>query len=113
MNIPPVVPAELSLFEEGKFYVIRNDLAYAVYWSKSHATAKTPCEGECSKLWPPVVASASANDVGDWKIVKRSDGTRQWTYQGKPLHMYSKDKPGADATGEGANGDWQILKFPR
>ncbi len=113
MNIPPVVPAELSLFEEGAFYVIRNDQAYAVYWSKSHQTMKTLCQGQCAKLWPPVVASASANDVGDWKIIKRSDGVRQWTYQGKPLHMYSKDTPGAVASGDGVDGDWQILKFAK
>jgi len=112
MSIPAVVPADLSLFEEGAFYVIRDDQAHAVYWSKSHATAKSLCEGDCSKLWPPVVPSANATDVGDWKIIKRSDGTRQWTYQGKPLHMYAKDISGAQAGGDG-NGDWQMLKFSK
>jgi len=113
MSIPSVVPADLSLFEEGASYVMRNDEGYAIYWSKSHQTAKTLCEGDCAKLWPPVVPSADARDIGEWKTIKRSDGVRQWTYQGKPLHLYSKDESGRPAAGDGLNGDWQILKFSK
>jgi Uncharacterized protein conserved in bacteria len=47
---------------------------------------------------------------GDWTIVARDDGSKQWAFKGKPVYKYSKDtKPGA-MTGDGFNGVWHAVK---
>src|SRR5690349_23203874 len=40
----------------------------------------------CVALWPPVLADAKAKAVGDWTLIKRSDGQLQWAYDHQPLY---------------------------
>lgn len=59
--------------------------------------------------WPALVAPADARPAGDWSVVARPDGTRQWAYKGKPLYRSAKDATPGDANGRGAdNGQWQL-----
>jgi predicted lipoprotein with Yx(FWY)xxD motif len=53
----------------------------------------------CVALWPPVVADAKAKPVGDWSIVKRSDGTLQWAYDHQPLYTSHLDQAPGDTLG--------------
>jgi predicted lipoprotein with Yx(FWY)xxD motif len=56
------------------------------------------CLAECTQSWPPLRADKDAQPSGDWSIVRRPDGTRQWALQGKPLYRYFKDAdPGSIA----------------
>jgi predicted lipoprotein with Yx(FWY)xxD motif len=57
------------------------------------------CEGECLKSWHPFVAPANAQPDGFWDIAVRSDGTRQWVYQGYPLYTYVGDHKAGDMNG--------------
>ena len=57
------------------------------------------CEGECAQMWPPLIAPKAAKPAGDWSLVTREDGSRQWAYRTKPLYTYSKDQPGGAALG--------------
>jgi predicted lipoprotein with Yx(FWY)xxD motif len=64
-------------------------------WAKD-PVGKSLCLGECAKMFVPFTAPRSAKPVAGWSVVKRSDGSRQWAYQGKPLYTYVKDvDPGA------------------
>src|SRR5262245_30442031 len=40
----------------------------------------------CAEQWPPAIAKPDAKSVGDWTIVARPEGARQWAYQGHPAH---------------------------
>jgi predicted lipoprotein with Yx(FWY)xxD motif len=53
---------------------------------------ESKCQGECAKDFPPVLASPGAVGFGAWSLVKRSDGSQQWAYQGKPLYTFAKEK---------------------
>lgn len=108
----PNVPVDLNMHEEGDFVVVRTQAGYALYWSTEHATISSACEGECANLWPPVRAAAGAKAVGEWKPMQRRDGQSQWTFQGKPMHTYSRDTPGGRA-GSRLTKEWQMLRFPR
>jgi predicted lipoprotein with Yx(FWY)xxD motif len=67
------------------------------------------CYDNCAKNWPPLMAAADAKPMGDWTIVMRKDGTRQWAYKGMPLYTWSKDGKPGDATGDGmAMGAWKV-----
>jgi predicted lipoprotein with Yx(FWY)xxD motif len=49
----------------------------------------------CTQMWPPVVAAADAKAVGEWGLVDRADGRRQWTFEGFPVYRSALDaKPG-------------------
>ena len=48
---------------------------------------KSVCNGPCAANWPPLAAGADAKASGDWSIVTRDDGTKQWAYKGAPLSM--------------------------
>lgn len=51
----------------------------------------------CTDLWPPVLADSKP--VGDWTIVEREDGTKQWAYDGQPLYTSVKDREPGDVMG--------------
>jgi len=69
------------------------------------------CNGECATAWPPLPAAADAAASGDWSIIVRDDGRRQWAYKGAALYTFSKDAKPSDATGDGAaNGKWHVAK---
>jgi len=60
------------------------------------------CVDACAQEFPPLLAKAGAKPVGDWTLVKRADGSRQWAYLTKPLYAWSKEKePGEVATNVG------------
>jgi len=69
------------------------------------AAGASSCTGECAKEFPPFSPGDTAQASGDWSIITREDGTRQWTYQGRPLHLYSQvDPPDAKSDGSPLGG---------
>jgi predicted lipoprotein with Yx(FWY)xxD motif len=71
---------------------------------------KSVCNGPCAANWPPVMAAADAKPSGDYTIVTRDDGAKQWAYKGKPLYLWAKDQKPGDKTGDGFNKVWQVAK---
>lgn len=61
----------------------------------------------CELSWQPVVAPDFAKSVGDFSIVARADGTRQWAYRKRPLYRYSGDLLPGDAFGENVDPRWK------
>lgn len=57
------------------------------------------CKDSCTESWRPYVAAADAEGSGFWSIVTRSDGTRQWAYQGYPLYTFAEDHEAGDMNG--------------
>ena len=69
---------------------------------------QSACVGDCATAWPALAAPADATPVGDWSIVARADGTRQWAFRGKPLYRFAKDTKPGEVNGKGADsGQWQ------
>ena len=54
------------------------------------------CVENCLKDFTPLKAAANATAWGDWSVVKRTDGTMQWSYRGYPLYTYNTDKKPGD-----------------
>ena len=53
---------------------------------------KSSCVFECARAFPPVIAENSSVARGDWTLVDRGGGTKQWAYQGNPLYRFSFEK---------------------
>lgn len=81
-----------------------------LYTYDKDEAGKSNCYGKCAANWPPLKADANAKAEGEWTIVDRTDGTRMWAYEGKPLYTFIKDKKAGDVTGEGVGGAWHIAK---
>ena len=73
-------------------------------------SGKSACNGPCAQLWPPVAAQAADNASGDWSIVTRDDGSKQWAYKGAPIYTFSKDAKPGDTTGDKFKDVWHVIK---
>jgi predicted lipoprotein with Yx(FWY)xxD motif len=71
---------------------------------------KSVCNGPCATNWPPLAAAAGATASGDWSVVTRDDGSKQWAHKGKPVYFWVKDQKAGDRTGDGFNGVWRLAK---
>jgi len=70
----------------------------------------SPCTGACLDSWIPLAAPQAASAVGDWTVVTRNDGARQWAYQGRPVYRSVKDTKPADANAE--SDTWRPILLP-
>lgn len=73
-------------------------------------SGKSVCNGPCSSRWPPAMAAAGAKPEGDFSIVRRDDGTKQWAYKGRPLYQYTADEKAGDTNGDNVGDVWHIVK---
>lgn len=73
-------------------------------------SGKSVCNGACATNWPPLTAGGNAAPAGDYSVITRDDGSKQWAYKGKPLYFWVKDKNPGDKTGDGVNGVWKVAK---
>jgi predicted lipoprotein with Yx(FWY)xxD motif len=100
-------PAKVADTSKGKSLVDAKGMTLYIFDKDS--TGKSACNGQCAQNWPPLMAPANAAASGDWSVITRDDGTKQWAYKGKPLYTWVKDTKPGDATGEGvANNTWHI-----
>jgi predicted lipoprotein with Yx(FWY)xxD motif len=83
----------------------------SLYTFDKDSGGKSACNGPCATNWPVVKAEASDQPSGDYTIISRDDGSKQWAYKGKPLYTFAKDQKAGDATGDGfANGAWHLAQ---
>lgn len=81
-----------------------------VFDKDAAGSGKSACNGDCAVKWPPLAAAAGAQPHGDYSLVTRDDGARQWAFQGKPLYRWFKDQKPGDTTGDGVNNVWHVAK---
>ena len=105
----------LSAFAAGQAMVANGVLTgsngMTLYTFDKDADGKSMCNGPCANNWPPLYAMDSDKASGDFGIITRDDGKKQWALKGKPLYYWSKDQKPGDKTGDGfLNGAWHVAK---
>lgn len=90
--------------------VLVGDNGMTLYTFDRDPPGKSVCNGPCATNWPALTAAAAATASGDWSVVTRDDGSRQWAYKGKPVYFWVKDQKAGDRTGDGVNGAWHLAK---
>ena len=73
-------------------------------------SGKSVCNGQCATNWPPFAAGSTDQQGGDWTVITRDDGSKQWAWLGQPLYLWSKDQKPGDKTGDGFNNAWRAVK---
>lgn len=82
----------------------------SLYTFDKDAPAVSNCYGDCAANWPPLEATGGAEPQGDFGIILRTGGDRQWTYKGMPLYLWVKDQAAGDVTGDGVKGVWHLAR---
>lgn len=81
-----------------------------LYVFAKDAGGMSNCYGECAAMWPPLGVSNGARPLGDYTIVSRTDGGKQWAYKGQPLHYFAKDRRSGEMMGDGMGGNWKVVR---
>jgi predicted lipoprotein with Yx(FWY)xxD motif len=72
---------------------------------------KSNCNGQCAVNWPPLKADSMSRPSGNWSVVTRDDGSKQWAYKGQPLYTWVKDQKPGDTSGNGVNNNtWHVAQ---
>ena len=87
-----------------------NGMTLYTFDKDATGAGKSVCNGPCATNWPPLRAEADARASGDYSVVTRDDGSRQWAYKGKPLYFWVKDAKPGDRTGDGVNNAWRLAR---
>ena len=99
---PAMVSGDILAGSNGMtLYVFDKDVA---------GSGKSMCNGPCATNWPPLFAMDGDAASGDYSIVVRDDGKKQWAFKGKPLYFWAKDQKPGDRTGDGFNNVWHVAK---
>jgi predicted lipoprotein with Yx(FWY)xxD motif len=101
-------PAKVADTSKGKALVDAKGMT--LYTFDRDAAGKSNCNGQCAQNWPPLMAAAGATATGDWSVVTRDDGSKQWAYKSKPLYLWVRDAKPGDVTGDGVNNVWHVAK---
>jgi len=89
---------------------LTNAAGMTLYIFDRDAGGKSACNGPCTVNWPPLLVVGDGGAAGDWTIIVRDDGSKQWAFKGKPLYTWSKDAKPGDKTGDGVNSVWHVAK---
>jgi len=81
-----------------------------LYTFDRDSLGKSACNAQCAVNWPPLVAATGAKAAGDYTIIVRDDGRRQWAYKGRPLYVSGKDGKPGDQTGEAFDNVWRVAR---
>jgi len=83
-------------------------LDFTLYTFDLDPLGESTCTGGCLAAWPALFAPSNATTFGDFTVITRSGGAKQWAYKGKPLYFYVGDTEVGDVTGEYTN--WTIAR---
>jgi len=99
----PMISDGLLIAHTGhSLYTFDNDVA---------GSETSVCNPPCSNIFPPYLGAAKDTSIGDFTLITRQDGSKQWAHRGRPLYrFYADEKPG-DKGGDGMNRNlWHLAQ---
>lgn len=94
----------------GGVMVNARGLTLYTYDKDAPGSGRSACNGICAAHWPPHFATPDAWPTGDYSIVLRDDGRRQWAFKGKPLYTWPEDRQPGDRYSDGYLEVWHVVK---
>jgi predicted lipoprotein with Yx(FWY)xxD motif len=68
------------------------------------------CNDGCAIEWPPLLAEKDAKASGNYSLVTRDNGDKQWAYHGIPLYRFVDDNDAGDTIGENDEKIWFVAQ---
>ena len=82
-------------------------------YTKDTADTST-CYDQCATNWPALTATnitvGAGLDASAFKLIDRTDGTKQVSIAGHPLYFFAKDKAAGDVNGQKVGNVWYVVK---
>ena len=108
---------------QGVGTVLVSQNGMTLYTPEQEADGHILCTAACTHFWQPVLLSKGANSPtkgpgvsGKLGVVERPDGTKQVTFDGKPLYTFVEDGSPGDTKGNDFQDDfgghrfsWQVV----
>lgn len=88
----PDIPPGFAVATTSVGRLLTTAKTYSVYVYDRDTPETSACDDECARTWQPILAPALARALGEWSIVERSAGVRQWSFRGQPLYTYVLDQ---------------------
>jgi predicted lipoprotein with Yx(FWY)xxD motif len=98
--------ATVSLRKTQLGRILVNSRGHTLYLFAKDRNGKSACSGSCANFWPPLLSqgkptAGSGVNPSLLGTTKRSNGSRQVTYNKHPLYTYVLDKRAGQTKGEG------------
>lgn len=81
--------------------VLTTTRGFTLYTFAPDTSTKSACNGACAATWPPVKPSGTVKSP--YATIKRSNGSTQLTFHGRPLYTFAGDTSPRQANGNGLN----------
>ena len=101
---PLDLPPDVILQPIGAARVLATFSGRTLYTLVQDRPNKSMCEGACAEKWQPFLGGAISQPRGEWTLTPRADGSRQWTFRGKPLYTFKADETTGEAKGNNIPG---------
>ena len=94
-----------------------DSIGRTLYFADQEAGGQVKCTGDCATFWLPLtvptgtIPSAGAGVGGSLAVIDRPDGSRQVTYDGKPLYSFTHDGGAGTALGNGFRDSFGGVEF--
>jgi len=86
-----------------------NKDGYVLYVFDNDSAGVSNCIDGCLDIWPAFVPNEEDVEIGEFTIITRNDGVKQWAYQNMPVYFFKSDFEKGDINGDGINGIWHLI----
>ena len=90
-------------------YVLADQKNMTLYSFDKDKPDASNCDLACTETWLPILAPTVARGFGDWTVLTRKDGTRQWAFKGKPVYRYATDVHPGETSGDKVSKGWHAV----
>jgi predicted lipoprotein with Yx(FWY)xxD motif len=104
------VPAAAPAVMKNGMLVNANGMTLYTFDRDIAGSGKSVCNGDCAVKWPPAMAKDTDKAMGDFAVITRDNGAKQWSYKGKPVYTWPEDQEPGDKYGDNYNKVWHIIK---
>ena len=109
-SMPGAVQRSQPAFGADGVMVGANQMTLYTYAKDTKGSGQSECYQQCAINWPPALAEGTDGPSGDFAVIIRTDGKRQWAYQGLPLYYFNQDAKAGDRNGDGRGGNWKVIR---
>jgi predicted lipoprotein with Yx(FWY)xxD motif len=99
-------PAAVASGSSALGRILVDSRGHTLYLFEKDRRGQSACSGACLAYWPPLLTSGTPTAVKGAQrsllgSIRRADATRQVTYAGHPLYLFSGDARRGQTNGEG------------
>lgn len=97
--------------------IVADGQGRSLYLFEKDRRGRSACSGICATYWPPLLTNGTSVAIKGAQrsllgSIRRADGSRQITYAGHPLYLFSGDTRRGQTNGEGLSdfgAGWYVL----